>query len=117
MRSKGRILEFKKMSIQRAATGIKGGRGYQRTPFGYYNGYGSACSYPETYYVVEVFIYEPVKTKISIDITDEIHNASRKQRITQQYLNYLNAANAGKKIWFYNDDGEWDIEDYDDITF
>ncbi len=117
MRSKGRILEFRKLNIQKMATKIKGGRGYQRTPFGYYNGFSSACGYPETYYVIEVVIYEPVKTKISIYIMDEIYEASGRQRITQQYLNYLKEANAGKKIWFYNDESKWDIEDYDDITF
>lgn len=117
MRSRGRILEFKKSTTQRAVTGIRGGRGYQRTPFGYYNGYGSACAYPETSYFIVASIYEPVKTTVYVDITNEIHDYSGRSRITQQYLHYLNEENAGKKIWFCDDSGDWDVEDYDDITF
>ena len=117
MESMGRIIEIKRDSIQRMYSGIKGGRGYGRTPYGYYNGYGSFMEYPENHLILVARIYETNEIA-KIDIRDWVLDNSGKKRISQSYLNYLKNANEGKKIWFEDDDdGDWDVQDYDDLDY
>ncbi len=117
MESMGRVIKIKRESTQRMYSGIKGGRGYERTPYGYYNGYGSFMEYPENHLFLVAKIYETNEV-VEIDIRDWVLDNSGRQRISQSYLNYLKNANEGKKIWFESDDdGDWDIQDYDDLNY
>lgn len=115
MISKGRIVEIKRETAQRICTGIKGGHGFERTPFGYYNGYGAFMEYPENHLYLVAFIYA-IKRTVSFDIRQWVLENSGRRRISQKYLDYLKSANEGKKIWFEEDfDGDWVIQDYDEL--
>lgn len=115
MESMGRIMEIRRDTTQRMYGGIKGGRGYERTPFGYYNGYGAFMEYPENHLVLVAYIYE-IRRVIEIDIRDYVLSESGRRRITENYLNYLKEENEGKKVWFEKDyDGDWNLQDYDDL--
>lgn len=115
MNSKGRIMEIKRETIQRMYGGIKGGRGYERTPFGYYNGYGAFMEYPETHLYLVANIYE-TKEVAYIDIREYVLNASGRSRITQKYIDELKRKNEGKKVMFEKgSDGTWNLQDYGDL--
>lgn len=117
MESMGRIMEIKKETTQRMYGGIRGGRSYGRTPYGYYNGHGAFMEYPENHLYLVAYIYE-TKQVVYIDIRDWVLEESGRCRITQGYLNYLKNENEGKKIWFEDDcDGDWDLQDYDDLDY
>ena len=117
MESMGRIMEIKKETTQRMYGGIRGGRGYERTPYGYYNGHGAFMEYPENHLYLVAYIYE-TKQVVYIDIRDWVLEESGRCRITQGYLNYLKNVNEGKKVWFEDDcDDDWDLQDYDDLDY
>jgi hypothetical protein len=116
MRSKGRVIDFYRTTTQRCENGIKGGRGYSRNSFGYYNGYGSFCEYPEYHLIMKVAIYNSNYRSTAIDIRDEVLEASNRQRISQNLINSLIENNCGKKIWLEGDDEDgWEIEDLDEL--
>lgn len=115
MKSRGKILEIKRETTQRMYGGIKGGRGYGRTPYGYYNGYGAFMEYPENHLYLVAYIFR-IRRTVFIDIRDWVLEESGRCRITQGYLNELNDENGGKIVWFEEDyDGDWDLQDYDDL--
>ncbi len=111
MISKGRILEIKRVEVQRAYGGIKGGRGYGRTPFGYYNGYGAFCEYPEICLILVARIYQ----------TNEVANINIKsivqgKRLTRKFIAELNSMNRGREIAFIGEYGNWKLQNSGDVN-
>ena len=73
--------------------------------------------YPENHLMLVAYIYETGQV-VEIDIRDWILEESGRSRISQKYLNYLKNTNEGKKVWFEEDcDGDWDLQDYDDLDY
>lgn len=102
MYSKARVLDFEK-GTTRIGYAVKGraGRNYRRESYGYCNGNGMFMSYPEPYFCVKLYVYEPFGHVATIDIRDEAINESGRSRLTEKYLEDVCNANNGKKIGVY----------------
>ncbi len=111
MTSKGRIVDIKKESSSTVCGGIRGHQGYERTPYGFYNGYGGFSSYPTPELNVYVYVYETENTHL-VDIRELVKEETGVSRITRQMVEELRDLNVGRKVWLETDwNGDWVICD------
>ena len=117
MYSKARIMNFEK-GYSSYGYAIKGraGRHYQRGSYGYCNGNGMWKSYPEPYFSVILYVYQPYGHVVSVDIRQEALEESGRSRITESYVEDVCNANNGKKIGVYtHGNTEADIADFSEL--
>ena len=114
---KARIKDIYRKEIRQGYAGIKGGGGYYRTPYGYYNGAGGFSSYPERMIILQVWVFRRHKYAY-IDIYDDLRDATGRQRITRGYLNQLRENNVGEVVDVYYDwdDDDWYLSNIYDLT-
>ena len=113
MYSKGRILAIYRQKSARTYS-VKGGHSYERTPYGYYSGYGAFSEYPETYLILKAKIYATGRNEY-IDIRQDVLNATGKTQIRQTYIDYLEEKNVGKKIGFQGSGDDWELDDINEL--
>lgn len=110
------IKDIYRDNSQRIVSGVKGGHGYQRTPYGYYNGAGAFCFYPEPGLTMEAWVF-CLRKKVYVDIREDILNVSGRQRLSSKYINELRADNVGNVVNLYWDGEEYRLSDVDDLTY
>lgn len=98
----GRILSIEKV-VSQSGFSIKGqaGRSYYRTPFGYCNGAGMMCSYPETHWWMKASVYTPNGNRtVDINIDSQIQELKESQgwdKISPKRLQTLKSKYEGTK--------------------
>ncbi len=95
---KGKILKFEKSSFQVGVCGIKGKIGYSNRPLfnGYFNGAGAFMQYPTQLLLVHWVTADGKKQ--SMDIRDYVKDNMTQSRITQKFIDNLNALNKGREV-------------------